>query len=42
MDATAVSLSMDNRLPIVVFNLTRAGELVRAALGDRVGTRVVA
>ncbi|HOF60784.1 MAG TPA: UMP kinase [Candidatus Latescibacteria bacterium] len=42
MDATAVSLSMDNRLPIVVFNLTRAGELVRAALGERVGTRVVA
>jgi len=42
MDATAVSLSMDNRLPLVVFNLTRAGELVRAALGERVGTRVVA
>jgi uridylate kinase len=41
MDATAVSLSMDNKLPIVVFNLKRAGELVQAALGVPVGTRVV-
>lgn len=40
MDATAVSLSMEHRLPIIVFNLKRHGELVKAALGEPVGTRV--
>jgi len=40
MDATAVSLSMENKLPIIVFNLKRHGELVKAALGEPVGTRV--
>lgn len=40
MDATAVSLSMEHELPIIVFNLKRHGELVKAALGEPVGTRV--
>ena len=41
MDATAVSLCRDNDIPIVVFNMQRDGELVRAATGDEtVGTRV--
>lgn len=40
MDATAISLCMDNRLPIVVFNLTRRGNIRRVVLGDRIGTRV--
>ncbi len=40
MDATAISLCMDNQLPIVVFNVNVVGNLVRAALGEPVGTRV--
>ncbi len=40
MDLTAVSLCMDNRLPILVFNITRPGELKRALLGEEVGTIV--
>jgi len=40
MDATAFSLCMDNHMPIVVFNMKRPGELLRAASGEPVGTRV--
>lgn len=40
MDATAISLCMDNRLPIVVFNLTRRGNIRRVVSGDSIGTRV--
>jgi uridylate kinase len=40
MDATAVSLCMDNRLPILVFNFTIAGNLRRLVLGEPVGTLV--
>jgi uridylate kinase len=40
MDSTAVSLCMDNKLPIVVFNFTRRGELRRLILGEPVGTLV--
>ncbi|MBI3307235.1 MAG: UMP kinase [Candidatus Omnitrophica bacterium] len=40
MDATAVSLCMDNKLPIVVFNLTRPGNIRRVILGENIGTRV--
>ena len=40
MDSTAVSLCMDNKLPIVVFNFTRPGELKRLILGEPVGTLV--
>ena len=40
MDATAISLCMDNRLPIVVFNLRTAGNLRRVVMGDAVGTLV--
>jgi uridylate kinase len=38
MDATAVSLCMDNQLPIVVFNVREKGNIVRAAMGQKVGT----
>jgi uridylate kinase len=41
MDATAVSLCMENSLPIIVFNLTRSGNLRRALTQDRVGTIVL-
>ncbi len=40
MDATAISLCMDNRLPIIVFNLRTAGNLKKAALGEAVGSIV--
>ncbi len=40
MDATAVSLCMDNKLPIVVFNLRRPGNMKRAILGEAIGTTV--
>ena len=40
MDATAISLCMDNKLPIVVFRLLQAGNLRRVVMGDTVGTTV--
>jgi len=40
MDSTAISLCMDNRLPIVVFNLRTPGNLRRVVLGEAVGTVV--
>ena len=40
MDATAISLCMDNRLPIVVFNLRTAGNLKRVIMGEQIGTTV--
>ena len=41
MDMTAFTMGMDNRLPIVVFNVTVPGSLTRALRGDPVGTRVL-
>ena len=41
MDMTAFTMGMDNRLPIVVFNVTVPGNLARALRGDPVGTRVL-
>lgn len=40
MDATAISLCMDNKLPIVVFNLNRQGNIRRVVLGEKIGTLV--
>lgn len=40
MDMTAFTMGMDNRLPLVVFNVTVPGNLVRALRGESVGTRV--
>jgi uridylate kinase len=40
MDATAISLAMENGLPIVVFNLKVPGNLARLLRGERVGTVV--
>jgi uridylate kinase len=42
MDATAISLCMDNRLPIVVFNLLTPGNIKRAIAGEAVGSVVTA
>ena len=40
MDSTAISLAMDNRLPVIVFNLREKGNLKRAVCGENVGTRI--
>jgi uridylate kinase len=42
MDATAISLCMDNKLPIVVYNLRHPGNLRRVVCGEAVGTTVTA
>ena len=40
MDSTAISLCMNNRLPIIVFNLNVPGNLKRVILGEKVGSLV--
>ncbi len=40
MDTTAVTLCMDNNLPIIVFNLTVKGNLKKLILGESIGTKV--
>jgi len=40
IDATASSLSMDNDIPLVVFNLNEAGNIRRVVLGENIGTTV--
>jgi len=42
MDPTAITLCMENKLPIVVFNLRQPGNLKRVITGDLVGTTVTA
>jgi uridylate kinase len=41
MDATAISLCMDNGMPIVIFNMHKPGNIRRAVLGERVGSTVL-
>ena len=38
MDTTAISLCMDNQLPIIVFDLTRKGNIKRVVFGQKIGT----
>jgi uridylate kinase len=40
LDATAVSLAMDNEMPIVVFDMTAPGNIARAIRGERIGTLI--
>jgi uridylate kinase len=40
MDATAISLCMDNQIPIIVFNLKKRGNVKRVVLGEKIGTKV--
>jgi len=40
MDMTAISLAMDNKLPLAVFNLTKKGNVKRVICGESVGTRI--
>ncbi|HTZ33424.1 MAG TPA: UMP kinase [Methylomirabilota bacterium] len=41
MDSTAISLCMDNGMPIKIFNMHKAGNIRRAVLGERVGSTVM-
>ena len=40
MDTTAISMCMDNSLPIIVFNLNVPGNLGRVVLGEKIGSLV--
>ncbi|MBI2820643.1 MAG: UMP kinase [Acidobacteria bacterium] len=40
MDATAISLCMDNQLPIIIFNLKRRGNIRRAIMGEQIGSLI--
>jgi uridylate kinase len=40
MDATALALCMDNKMPILVFNMNKKGNVMRAVRGEQVGTVV--
>lgn len=42
MDAAGISLARDNSLPILVFNMTKPGNIVSAVLGENVGTLITA
>ena len=39
MDSTAISLCMDNKMPIMVFNMNQHGNIKRVVLGESVGSR---
>ena len=40
MDGTAITLCMENRLPVVVFNMLEEGNLERVVRGERLGTKI--
>ena len=40
MDATAVSLCMDNKLPMIIFNLTTSGNIKKVLTGEKIGTTI--
>ena len=42
MDSTAISLCMDNRMPIIIFNMNRPGNIKRVVMGEKVGSTVTA
>lgn len=42
MDAAGISLARDNNLPVFVFNMNKAGNIERAAAGEKIGTLITA
>ena len=40
MDTTAISLSMDNKIPIIVFSMKQKGNIKRVLSGEKIGTIV--
>jgi uridylate kinase len=41
MDATAIAMCRDNKLPILVFNLNTTGNIMRMAMGEPIGTKII-
>ena len=41
MDLTAITLAMERRIPLVVFNMKVPGNIARVVRGENVGTRIV-
>jgi uridylate kinase len=41
MDTTAISLCMDNKMPIIVFNMNKPGNIQRVVMGEKVGSLVI-
>jgi uridylate kinase len=42
MDSTAISLCMENKMPIIIFDLNEPGNIKRVVLGEKVGSLVTA
>jgi uridylate kinase len=40
MDSTALSLSMDNNIPIIVFDLMQKNSIKKALMGEKIGTQI--
>lgn len=40
MDSTAISLCMDNNIPIQIFDINKKGNLLKVARGEKIGTIV--
>lgn len=40
MDSTAISLCMDNNIPLIVFDMMTPGNMKRAVMGEKIGTYV--
>jgi uridylate kinase len=40
MDTTAISLCMDNRMPIIIFNMNTPGNIRRIVMGEKIGSSV--
>ncbi|RLC31257.1 UMP kinase, partial [Candidatus Woesebacteria bacterium] len=40
MDMTAISLAMDNELPLIVFNLSNKGNIKKVICGEAIGTQI--
>jgi uridylate kinase len=40
MDGTAITLCMENKLPVIVFDMFREGNIERAVRGEPIGTRI--
>ena len=40
MDSTAVTLCMENKLPIIIFDMTKEGNIKKVVMGEKIGTVV--
>ena len=42
MDATAISLSMENKIPLLVLDMRKSGNLLKAIMGEEIGSQIIA